>query len=183
MASIAMNCAVAMFLLSSSAQLPVPPPTPPSPPVQAETAYRCDPDGVITCAFQDVETVTGSRSLEDMRVVGTFIRLISERNRRYYLAWQDRAPAAAYEVVKRVKSFPYLPYGDTYSIVGLTITLNQAENRVTVSYPKKPKQNLASPVAPDDLATYSTKLSDFITMLEAEIRQLQKYAKAPDSPR
>ena len=85
--------------------------------------------------------MTGPRSLEDMRIISKYIQLVTERNRRYYIAWRTKAPSATYELVKRVKSFPYLPYGDTYSIVGLEIVLNQRINQLVVRYPKKPKQN------------------------------------------
>jgi len=139
-------------------------------------AFPCDDDGAIKCSLQQAETVTGSRSLEDMRVISKFIQLVSERNRRYYLAWQTKSPSAAYELVKRVKPFPYLPYGDTYSITGLDIVFNQTTDRVTVRYPKKPKAK-SGPVATADLATYETKLSDFIKSLQKEIEKLKKYEK------
>ena len=141
--------------------------------------YPCDADGVIRCSFQQVETVTGSRSLEDMRIISKYIQLISERNRRYYISWQTKAPSAAYELVKRVKSFPYLPYGDSYSIVGLEIVLNQSRDRLLVRYPRKPKQNSTEPISERDFAAYDTKLSTFIDALQKEIVKLKKYEKSP----
>jgi hypothetical protein len=143
----------------------------------AGATMPCDAEGLIRCSVDQVETVRGPRSLEDMRIIGKYIQLVSERNRRYYLAWQTKGPSAAYELVKRVKSFPYLPYGDSYSIIGLDVVLNQANDLITVRYPKKPKQNSTAPIADGDLATYSTKLSTFIKDLEKEIAKLKKYEK------
>lgn len=183
MAPIAALCALAIGLVAGlPPQLPVPPAAQ-TPPIQKDNVYRCDPDGLITCTYQQMETVTGSRSLQDMRIIGKYIELISERNRRYYLTWQEKAPSAAYELVKHVKSFPYLPYADTYSISGLVIALDQAENRITVSYPKKVPPSQTAPVAKKDLISYSAKLSDFIKTLEQEIVKLKKYEKAPAASR
>jgi hypothetical protein len=150
---------------------------PDSQPVPPAATFPCDTDGVIRCALDQVENVTSPRSLEDMRIIGKYIQLVSERNRRYYISWQTKAPSAAYELVKRVKAFPYLPYGDSYSIVGLDIVLNQARDLITVRYPKNPKQNQAAPVAEKDHAIYETKLSAFIRDLEKEIAKLKKYEK------
>ncbi|TAK18654.1 MAG: hypothetical protein EPO35_01215 [Acidobacteria bacterium] len=144
--------------------------------------FPCDADGAIRCSYQQVETVTGSRSLDDMRIISKYIQLVAERNRRYYISWQTKAPSAAYELVKRVKSFPYLPYGDSYSIVGLEIALNQSADTVTVKYPMKPKPNSLEPIPDKDHAVYSTKLSDFIKGLEKEIVKLKKYEKGPGLP-
>jgi len=146
-------------------------------PSSVAAAFPCDADGVIRCGFDQVETVTSPRSLEDMRIIGKYIELISERNRRYYLAWHTKSPSAAYELVKRVKSFPYLPYGDSYSIVGLDIVLSQARDAITVRYPKNPKQNTTTPIPDKDHAIYETKLSTFIQGLEKEIVKLKKYEK------
>jgi hypothetical protein len=146
-------------------------------PAAVAAVFPCDADGVIRCSLDQVETVTSPRSLEDMRIIGKYIALISERNRRYYVAWQTKAPSAAYEVVKRVKSFPYLPYGDSYSIVGLDIVLNQTKDLITVRYPRNPKQNTTTPIPDKDHAIYSTKLSAFIRDLEKEIVKLKKYEK------
>ena len=79
--------------------------------------------------------------------------------------------------VKRVKPFPYLPYGDTYSIKGHDISFSQSTDRVTVRYPKKPKSSAPGQVLAADFATYDTKLSDFIKGLEKEIQKLKKYEK------
>lgn len=144
---------------------------------QPALAYACDADGAIRCSYDQVETVTGSRSLDDMRIIGKFIQLVTERNRRYYLAWHTKQPSASYELVKRVQSFPYLPYGDTYAIVGVDIILNQSADRLMVRYPKKPKLNAPASVADKDLATYDAKLSDFIKKLQKEIEKLKKYEK------
>ncbi len=144
---------------------------------QPALAYACDADGAIRCSYDQVETVTGSRSLDDMRIVGRFIQLVSERNRRYYLAWHTKQPSPSYELVKRVKAFPYLPYGDTYSIIGVEIILNQAGDRVMVRYPKKPKLNGPTTSADADSATYETKLSEFIKKLQKDIGKLTKYEK------
>lgn len=183
MAWIAAVCALAVSLVAGPPQqLPVPPVAQTTPIPQGDV-YRCDPDGLITCTYQQTETVTGSRSLQDMRIIGKYIELISERNRRYYLTWQEKAPSAAYELVRHVKAFPYLPYADTYAISGLVIALDQAENRITVSYPKKVPPTQTTPVAKQDLVSYSTKLSDFIKTLEQEIVKLKKYEKAPAASR
>ena len=146
-------------------------------PAAVAAVFPCDADGVIRCSLDQVETVTSPRSLEDMRIIGKYIQLVSERNRRYYISWQTKAPSAAYELVKRVKAFPYLPYGDSYSIVGLDIVLNQARDLITVRYPKNPKQNQTAPIAEKDHAIYETKLSAFIRDLEKEIAKLKKYEK------
>jgi hypothetical protein len=144
---------------------------------QPAQAYECDVDGVIRCSYDQVETVTGSRSLEDMRIIGKFIQLVSERNRRYYLAWHTKQPSASYELVKRVKPFPYLPYGDTYSVLEVEIILNQPKDRLTVRYPKKPKLNSTAPIPESGFATYETKLSDFIKNLQKDIEKFKKYEK------
>jgi hypothetical protein len=151
-------------------------------PPGSASAYACDDAGLIRCSYDQVETVTGSRSLEDMRVIGKFIQLISERNRRYYLSWNTKAPSATYELIKRVKSFPYLPYNDPYAITGLDIVLNQPADRITVRYPRKPKPNMTAPIADGDLATYDTKLSTFIKGLEKEIEKLKKFEKIQRFP-
>jgi len=137
----------------------------------------CDPDGAIHCLLQETETVTGSRSLDDVRVIAHYISLIAERNRRHYMAWGTEMPSAAFELARRVKRFPYVPYGDTYSIVGMDVALSQKEDRLSISYPKHPKQDGAAPVAEKDHAIYSTKLSVFIDALEKEILKLKKYEK------
>lgn len=154
-----------------------PPQQPQAPPGQAVLAFPCDDDGAIKCSLQQVETVTGSRSLEDMRIIGKFIKLVTERNRRYFLAWHTKSPSPAYELVKRVKSFPYLPYGDTYAIVGLEILLNQGTDQLAVRYPKKPRQGSTARAPDGGVASYETKLSDFIKTLQKEIDKLKKYEK------
>jgi len=146
-------------------------------PTPVAAVFPCDSDGVIRCSFEQVETVSSPRSLEDMRIIGKYIQLISERNRRYYISWQTKSPSAAYELVKRVKSFPYLPYGDSYSIVGLDIVLNQARDSITVRYPKNPQHDQTARIAEKDHAVYETKLSVFIRDLEKEIVKLKKYEK------
>ncbi len=154
----------------------------PAPVVPADSTFPCDAEGVIRCRLEQVETVTGSRSLEDMRIISKYIQLVTERNRRYFIAWQTKAPSAAYELVKRVKAFPYLPYGDTYSIVGLEIVLNQNRDQLVVRYLKKSKQASRSAVSDGGFATYDTTLSDFIKTLQKEIEKLKKFDKAPGSP-
>lgn len=141
------------------------------------TTFLCDEGGAIKCSLQQVETVTGSRSLEDMRIIGKFIQLVTERNRRYFLAWHTKSPSPAYELVKRVKAFPYLPYGDAYAIAGLEIGFDQATDRLTVKYPKKPKLGSAARVSDGGFASYETTLSDFIKTLQKEIDKLNKYEK------
>ncbi len=167
----ALHALFAVALVAGPAQQPL------GQPERPVLAFPCDDDGAIKCSLQQAETVTGSRSLEDMRVISKFVQLVSERNRRYYIAWQTKSPSAAYELVKRVKSFPYLPYGDTYAITGLDIVFNQTTDRVTVRYPKKPKVNPTEPVRESEHAIYSTKLSDFIKSLQKEIEKLKKYEK------
>jgi hypothetical protein len=160
----ALHVAVAIALAAAPQQKPLE-----NQPASVAATFPCDTDGLIRCGFEQVETVTSPRSLEDMRIIAKYIQLISERNRRQYLAWQTKAPSASYELVKRVKAFPYLPYGDTYSIVGLDIVLNQARDSITVRYPKNPKQNIRTPIPDKDHAIYATKLSAFIKDLEKEI--------------
>jgi hypothetical protein len=164
-----------------------PPPQIPVPPPQGAAGQTgqagqeedtCDDTGEIRCVAMQGDVVTVQRSLQDMRVIGTFVRLVSERNRRYYLAWQTKAPSAAFELVKRVKSFPYLPYGDTYGITGVEVVLNQAKDQLTVRYPKHPKPG-TDPLPKDDYVVYSTKLSAFIDTLEKENVKLKKYEKLP----
>lgn len=166
---------VAGLAAGAGQQVPVAPAPPP-------TAFPCDATGEISCAFQETETVTGLRSLQDLRIISKFIQLMSERNRRYYIAWETKAPSAAFELVKRVKAFPYVPYGDTYSIVAVTVTLNQPLDRVRIRYPKKPKQNTVQHLADEDFIVYETKLSDFIKRLEADNLKLKKYEKGPGAP-
>jgi hypothetical protein len=149
----------------------------PAPSQGPATSVPCDPDGLIRCTLHETETVTGSSSIEDVRFIARYLELITERNRRYYLSWGTRLPSAAFELVRRVKSFPYVPYGDTYSIIGMDIALNQKEDRLSVRYPKYPKQNSSAPVAEKDHAVYDTKLSTFIKDLEKEIARLKKYEK------
>jgi len=129
----------------------------------------CDADGAITCV-QEVETVSVNRSALDMRVIGKFIQLISERNRRYYAAWSQKAPSASFEVVKRIKEFPYLPGGDNYGIQSLEVVLSQSANLVTVRYPKKPDDPRST-----EKVSYSGKLDAFIKTLERENDKLKKY--------
>lgn len=170
------------WLALAPTQSAPPPQTPVAPPqgnAQGKTDENlCDDTGEIRCVETQGEVVTVQRSLLDMRVIGTFVRLVSERNRRYYLAWQTKAPSAAFELVKRVKSFPYLPYGDTYGITGVEVVLNQAKDEVTVRYAKHPKPG-ADPLPKDDYAVYTTKLSAFIDALEKENVKLKKYEKSP----
>lgn len=167
----------ALWVLVGAVTLAAVPQKAPEPATQPAPTYECDADGAIRCSSDQVETVTGSRSLDDMRIIGKFIQLVGERNRRYYLAWRTKQPSAAYELVKRVQSFPYLPYGDTYSIIGVEIVLSQSRDRIVVRYPKKPKLNRAAPATEKDLATYDAKLSDFIRTLQKDIEKLKKYEK------
>jgi len=144
----------------------------------AVSANPCEVDGVILCYFDQIETVSSPRSLEDMRIIGKYLQLVSERNRRYYLSWRTQSPSAAFELVKRIKPFPYLPVeGDTYSITGISIALNQTTDRITVRYPKKLQKSMTAPIRDGDLVSYDTKLSTFINALEKEIAKLKKYEK------
>lgn len=166
------TAAVLLALFAASPQQ-----KPAEPPTSAFPTIPCDAEGILTCSLDQVETVTSPRSLEDMRIIGKYMQLISERNRRYYMSWQTKAPSAAFEFVRRVKSFPYLPYDDTYSIVGLDVVLSQQHDLLTVRYPKKPKEKPATPVPASGYAEYSTQLSTFINSLEKEIVKLKKYEK------
>lgn len=169
--------AAALHVLLAVALIGTPQQLSPNASANAETAAPCDATGVIRCRADQIETVTAPRSLEDMRIIGKYVQLISERNRRTYLAWQTKSPSAAFELVRRVKRFPYLPYDDSYSIVGLEIILSQERDLVTVRYPRKPKANSTAPVPADGYAEYSTTLSVFVDSLQKEILKLKKYEK------
>lgn len=158
-----------------------PPPQPPAliyqvPQAQSshETTIPCDTTGTIRCSV--VETVTANRSANDLRVIGHYVHLVAERNLRYYTNFKQLAPSAAYEVVRRVKTRPYLPDGDTYGIRDLQVILNEDNNRIIVRYPKRPDRQV-SELAEDDYATYEADLTKFMKEIEKEISKLKKYEK------
>ena len=53
----------------------------PDPAAPAAAIFPCDADGAIRCSYDQVEVVTGSRSLDDMRIIGKFIQLITDKTR------------------------------------------------------------------------------------------------------
>ena len=158
--------------------LPPPPPAivwqqPPTPQTAAgESVLASDDSGKIRCNV--IETVTASRSAFDMARIATFVRLVSERNRRYYMAWHAKLPSAAYEVVRRIRPRPYLPYGDMYGITDMRLTLNEDTNRIGVRYLKTPNDTRPE-LSDDDRVTYETDLRAFIKEIEKEIEKLKKY--------
>ncbi len=162
----------------------IPPPPPAIVIVQAPqgkralegTSFPCDDTGVIRCAV--LETVTVNRSAEDIRLIAKYVSLLSERNRRYYLSWRERLPSAAYEVVRRIRPFPYLPNGDMYAITDMQLILQEDRDRILVRYPRRPSDPSISELAEDDYVTYETKLSTFMKVVEKETARLKKYEKS-----
>jgi hypothetical protein len=136
------------------------------------TPFVCDATGTIRCAV--TETVSADASTADMRLIATYISLVSERNRRYYVRWDTKLPSAAYELVRKVRPFPYLPYGDVYAITDMQVILQQSRNRILVRYPKRPNQRKNAELAETDYVTYETPLAAFIKTLEKEIAKLKK---------
>lgn len=128
----------------------------------------CDVTGVIEC--QVVERVAANKSLEDLRVIAKFVALVSERNRRYYAAFAHRSPSAAYEVVRLVRTRPWLPNGDSYGIVELKIVLREDDNVVAVRYPRRPDGT-------GGWIAYEAPLVPFMHAVEAGIVKLKKYDK------
>lgn len=141
----------------------------------AAQSFPCDADGVIRCSV--TETVTAERSLEDLRIIAKYIGLVAERNRRYYMTWQEKLPSAAYEVVRRIRPFPFLPYGDIYGITRMQLIVQQSNNRIVVRYPKRPDDPNISELSEDDYVTYDTDLARFIKTIEKETAKLKKYEK------
>lgn len=168
------------------AWLPPPPPaivivmqTPQAKAAIEGLTFPCDESGVIHCSV--VETVTANRSVEDMRIIAKYVALLSERNRRFYISWKEKLPSAAYEVVRRIRPFPFLPYGDMYAITDMQLILQESRDRIIVRYPKRPDDAKTNLLAEDDYASYETVLSTFITTIEKEIGKLKKYeGKLPE---
>jgi hypothetical protein len=124
------------------------------------------------------ETVTANLAQNHVREIGHYISLVTERNLRMYAAWNERLPSAAYEVVRRLKSLPYLPYGDTYEIRDMAITIKVDAELVVISYPKKPKKpKLGEKQGEQEMITYQGDLSDFMEKIEKEIGKLKRYEK------
>ncbi len=160
--------------------LPPPPPAiiwqePQSKPAAQSPLVVCDDSGVIRCAV--TETVPGDRAREDVRLIATYIKLVSERNLRYYTTWHEKLPSAAYEVVRRIHQFPFLPRGDVYGIVEMQLILQPDLNRIVVRYPKRPGDATLSELAEDDYATYATDLAAFMKAIAKETARLKKYEK------
>ena len=124
-----------------------------------------------------VETVSAPKSIEDLRLIAKFISLVSERNRRFFIAWRQKAPAAAYEVVRRIHAFPYLPYGDMYAITDMRLILREDENTIEVRYLRKPEDRDAEVVG-EDFVVYRADLAKFMKEIEKEIGKLKKYEKS-----
>ncbi len=133
---------------------------------------QCDVEGVIHRLT--IETVAASRSLFDLQRIAKFVALVSERNRRFYLSWHEKLPSAAYEVVRRIHSRPYLPYNDMYGITDMRLIHDEANNRLTVRYLKRPNDTRTE-LNEDDWVTYSTDLGAFMRTIEKEIEKLKKY--------
>ena len=166
-----------------SAWLPPPPPAivlvqdPQTKSLGDRPEFVCDESGVIRCAV--VETVTVNRSAEDLRTIARFVSLVSERNRRFYLAWHEKLPSAAYEVVRRVRTFPYLPNGDMYAITDMQVILQEERNRIIVRYPRIPSRR-ASEWSESDYVVYESNLSAVMKMIEKEIGRLGRYGGSRD---
>lgn len=158
------------------------PPSPPAiillqqPPAQATppATFPCDETGIIRCSV--TETVTANRSVEDLRIIAKYIWLVSERNRRFYTTWKDKLPSAAYEVVRRIHPFPYLPYGDMYAITDMQLILQEGRDRIMVRYPKRPDK-MTSEMEEVDYVTYESNLTAFMKAVEKEIVKLKKYER------
>jgi hypothetical protein len=140
-----------------------------------KTDFPCDEAGIIRCVV-DEKTQT-QRQIEDMRTIAHYIWLLAERNRRFYVAWQEKLPSAAYEVVRRIRQFPYLPYGDMYSIQDMQLFIDEDSRRISVRYPKRPNDTNISEQSEDDYVTYGTDLAPFMKAVTREIDRLKKYEK------
>lgn len=145
------------------------------PPAAARSEVPCDETGIIRCVI-DARTQT-QRQIDDMRVIAKYVWLVSERNRRFYVAWREKLPSAAYEVVRRIRQFPYLPYGDMYSIQDMQLFIDEDQRRITVRYPKRPNDKHISEQAEDDYVTYTNDLAGFMKAITKEIERLKKYEK------
>ena len=150
----------------------------PSPQAPAETPIVCDTTGVIQCSVS--EKVSRNQSQDDIRLIARFVSLVSERNRRYFLTWREKLPSAAYEVVRRIHQFPYLPYGDMYAITDMHIVLEEDRNRITVRYLKHPEQSLEAERTEADYIVYDAPLAPFMKAIEKELGNLKKYEKLSD---
>lgn len=128
----------------------------------------CDVTGVIEC--QVVERVAANKSLQDLRIIAKFVALVSERNRRLFNAFAHRSPSAAYELVRLLRSRPYLPGGDTYGIVDVKVVLKEDENLVSVRYPRRADGT-------GERVEYEAPLVPFMQAVEAGIVKLKKYDK------
>lgn len=135
----------------------------------------CDLSGIIHCSV--TETVKGTSSTDDIRVIAHYISLLSERNQRYYTMWREKLPSAAYEVVRRIHSFPYLPYGDMYAITDMQLIVEKDRDRILVRYPKRPEEKKAGDMSETEYVTYETPLAAFIKVIEKEVSKLKKYEK------
>lgn len=140
-----------------------------------DIAFTCDENGVIRCSV--TETVTANRSLEDMRIIAKYVSLVSERNRRFYISWKEKLPSAAFEVVRRIHQFPYLPYGDMYAISDMHLFLDEGRNRIVVRYPREPEKKRLAPLAEDEYVIYETNLANFMKAIEKELPKLKKFEK------
>jgi len=159
--------------------LPPPPPAiifvqQPQAKTPPEATFPCDESGIIRCSV--TENVTANQSMEDMRIIAKYIWLVSERNRRFYVTWGDKLPSAAYEVVRRIRQFPYLPYGDMYAITDMQLILQESRDRIIVRYPRRPDK-LTSELEEVDYITYETNLTAFMKAINKEIGKLKKYEK------
>lgn len=158
------------------------PPSPPAivwqqpalPAAGQSAAITCDESGVIHCDI--VETVSATKSIEDLRLIAKYISLVSERNRRFFIAWRQKPPSAAYEVVRRIHAFPYLPYGDMYAITDMRLILREDDNTIEVRYLRKPEDR-TSEVVDEDFVVYRANLAKFMKEIEKEIGKLKKYEK------
>jgi len=135
----------------------------------------CDETGVIHCYVN--ENVTAKTRVDNMRIIAKYLWLVAERNRSFYVAWREQLPSAAYEVVRRVKPFPYLPYGDMYAITDMQLIIEETRNKIIVRYPKRPDKNQHDELAEDEYITYETDLTAFMKVIEKEIGRLKRYDK------
>jgi len=180
--TLACNRRDAVYTEGMPAWLPPPPPAivvaaPQAKATTREMSIPADENGIIRCSV--IETVTANRSVEDMRIIAKYVALLSERNRRYYASWREKLPSAAYEVVRRIRPFPYLPYSDMYAITDMQLILQESRDRIIVRYPRRPSDPTTSFLAEEDYITYETPLSAFMKAIEKEIPRLKKYEKAP----
>ena len=112
-----------------------------------------------------------------MRTIAKYVSLVSERNRRFYISWKEKLPSAAYEVVRRIRQFPYLPYGDMYAISDMHLFLDEGRNRIVVRYPREPEKKRLAPLAEDEYVIYETNLANFMKAIEKELPKLKKFEK------